>query len=341
MNIKDAINIRNQIKYNIMEHNMAELEELKDIEGNIIQVGDFVLTSPQEIDYAFYDLDHEDYYLGSINIYKNPYPKIILHITGINRDRNLPHKLSSINAKSINRDYWLRLYNHIPEFKSLPLQANSLSEFYSAYKTYLQEKMQQGDLDAMVLLAEYLYNERLFLLAKKYLEEASDQGHAYASYLLAEKNRLILSPPADQFWSDNRAENCKFYLERSAEQGNPTALYVLGYYYQYGKESYKKNPQKAVEFYQLSAEQDYPYAMCNLADKYEQGKGIEQDYAKALDYYQRAAKFRIPEAMYSIGKLYLEGKGIEKDIEQAKIWLEQASFYRYRPAKKLLLKLMD
>lgn len=191
----------------------------------------FVLTTEQEIDYAFYDLDHENYYLNSIDVYQNPYKKIILHIELIHREREFPNKLSSFNAKAINRSYWLRLTHHKPTFKTLPFEAQTISEYYNIYKKYLNGKMIDGDLDAMVLLAEYLYEDKTdesIATSKQYLETASQHGHAYTSYLLAKRNRMVLSPPADKFWMDNREENCKYYLTLSAEQGNRSALYYLG-----------------------------------------------------------------------------------------------------------------
>ena len=40
---------------------------------------------------------------NSIDVYQNLYKKIILHIESIHREREFPNKLSSLNAKSINR----------------------------------------------------------------------------------------------------------------------------------------------------------------------------------------------------------------------------------------------
>lgn len=327
---------------------MQGITELKDTNGKIIREGDFVLITQKECDYTFYDLDHENYYLASMNIYDNPYPSIILYVEHINQDQQ--QIITSMNAKSIDRSYWLRLNNYVPQFKSFPLEANNLNEFYAAYKKYLHEKMEADDLNAMVLLAEYYGKtsssdyyafDSAMQKYKKYLESASEKGHAYASYLLSEQYRLILSPPRDKYFSENRSENYKFYVERSAAQGNPTALGILGYNYQYGKDGYKKDLEKAFELYRLSAEQNHPYGLSNLADKYEHGSGVKQDYEQALNLYLKAAAFRVPSAMYDIGNMYLNGKGVEKDVEQAKIWLEKASFYGYKPAKKALLSLYN
>ena len=326
------------------------IEEFKDVDFENIKSGDFLLTTRREIDYAFYDLDHEHYYLDSINIYDNPYPSEILYVTSVNRsDREQPQKISSINANATDgRASWLRHNYYVRKFKSLALEASNLQEFKEVYRKYLHEKMQQGDLDAMVLLGEYLKNsgsndyythDDIQKTAKKYLESASERGHAYASYLLSQQYRMTLSPNNAKYYAENRPENYKFYIERSAKQGNRTALCILAYNHQYGKEGYPEDAKKAFELYSLSAEQDYPYATCNVGDKYEHGAGVELNYEKAFEYYQRAAKYRIPQALFRIGNLYLEGKGVAKDIEQAKIWLEQAAFYDDKNAKKVLRRL--
>lgn len=200
------------------------------------------------------------------------------------------------------------------------------------------EKMLDGDLDAMVLLAEYLYEDKTYesiATSKQYLETASQYGHAYASYLLAKRNRMVLSPPADKFWMDNREQNYKYYLTLSEEQGNRSALYYLGVWYENGQEGFKKNIDKAIEFYTLSAQQNYPAAMSKLADKLEKGLGITQDISRAFDYFQQASKFRIPEAMFRLGKMLLEGHGIVQDIDLATMWIKKAAFYGNRDAKKI------
>ena len=323
---------------------MTGLIELKDNNGKTIQQCDFVLISQKEQDYTFYDLGHENYYLGSINSYDNPYPKIILQVERINR--NQQQEITSLNIQSIQMNYWLQLNNFVPQFKSFGFNATNLNEFYEAYKGYLNDHANNGDLDAMVLLAEYYQKtptndshifDEAYQKSKFYLETASEKGHAYASYLLSQQYRMTLSSPYDKYYSENRPENYKLYLERSAEQGNRTALYILAYCYEHGKDGYAKDLKKAFELYYSSATQDYPYAMCNLADKYEHGIGTEQNYQKAIEYYQKASEYRIPEAMSSIGNMYLKGHGVPQDIEQAKIWLKKASNLNYKPAKKTLL----
>ncbi|MBH2001028.1 MAG: sel1 repeat family protein [Moraxellaceae bacterium] len=327
------------------------IEEFQDVDIECIKVGDFLFTTTREINCTFFSVEHSEYYLFSVDIYDNPYPSQILHVKSVNRDKQQPQNINSINSDATDgRVSHLGLNGYVPKFKSLALEASNLQEFREVYKKYLHEKMQQGDLDAMVLLAEYEQNtpsrdmaifDQAYLKAKQYLETASENGHAYASLCLAKMYRLISAPHKAKFWAENRPENYKLYIQRSAEQSNPVAQYMLADHYEHKDEGFKKDLKQAVYWYQKAAEQEYPYAMCNLADKYEHGIGIEQDYAKALDYYQQAAQFRIAEAIYSIGKMYLEGKGVVQDIEQARIWLEQASSYSYSPAKKLLLKLMD
>ena len=73
-----------------------------------------------------------------------------------------------------------------------------------------------------------------------------------------------------------------------------------------------------------------------MADKYEHGLGVAQDYKKAIELYSYAAQYRIPEAMFSLGNLYLQGKGVLCDVIQAQLYFEQSARLGYAPAKRSL-----
>jgi len=63
---------------------------------------------------------------------------------------------------------------------------------------------------------------------------------------------------------------------------------------------------------------------CNLADMYEYGKGVEQDYQQALFWYNEAAKLNNGVAEYSLGGMFDLGRGVTRDIDAAIAWLERA-----------------
>jgi len=67
----------------------------------------------------------------------------------------------------------------------------------------------------------------------------------------------------------------------------------------------------------LAAAQGNTSALSNLGDLYENGLGVERDYAKAKYYYELAAAQGHANAQYNLGILYLIGLGVERDYAKA------------------------
>lgn len=90
----------------------------------------------------------------------------------------------------------------------------------------------------------------------------------------------------DEFASDvENFNSCKV----QAEQGDPTAQYVLATIYNNGQ-GVEKNSQKAVEWYTKSAEQNNDLAQYSLGVMYEFGEeGLEKDENEAQKWYRLAA----------------------------------------------------
>ena len=60
-----------------------------------------------------------------------------------------------------------------------------------------------------------------------------------------------------------------------------------------------------------------PAGCYNLANKYYQGKGVEQDYSKAAELYKQACDGSFFKGCMILGALYTEGKGVEQDYSKA------------------------
>lgn len=59
--------------------------------------------------------------------------------------------------------------------------------------------------------------------------------------------------------------------------------------------------------------------------RYENGDGVEQDYALAAQWYQKAADQGYAAAQYSLGLLYEKNLGVPQDYEKAYFWLSLAA----------------
>lgn len=77
-------------------------------------------------------------------------------------------------------------------------------------------------------------------------------------------------------------------------------------------------------------------AKCNLADKYEHGQGVPQDYQQALYWYSQSAAQNNCVAQYSLGNLYLRGLGVPRNVETARQWLRKSAAQGYEDAQKVL-----
>ena len=74
-------------------------------------------------------------------------------------------------------------------------------------------------------------------------------------------------------------------------------------------------------------------AKCNLADKYEHGVGVPQNYKQALYWYMKSAEQENCVAQYSLGNMYKDGRGVPQDLEQARTWFAKSAAHGYEPAQ--------
>ena len=148
-----------------------------------------------------------------------------------------------------------------------------------------------------------------------HLEKAAKMNNTYAQGLLGECYR--------QIWESEKA---KYWLEKSANQGDAVGEYYLGlYYYQgtdilgttidYGKARYW--------FTRAASHQNEvsPLAQTELGNIYSEGKGVAKNLQKAKEWYQKAADQGFVVAQARIGDVYYE----ENNVQKAKYWYEKAA----------------
>jgi TPR repeat protein len=169
---------------------------------------------------------------------------------------------------------------------------------------------------------------------------AAEQGFAPAQanlgYLYAEGKGV----------KQDSAEAAKWY-RKAAEQGWASAQANLGYLYAQGK-GVKQDSAEAAKWYRKAAEQgdtdaqkaldrisgnqcreaaEHGDAMAqnNLGMMYEQGQGVEQNYAEAANWYRKAAEQGLALAQCNLGFLYAKGNGVEQNtVEAAKLHRQAA-----------------
>ncbi len=84
------------------------------------------------------------------------------------------------------------------------------------------------------------------------------------------------------------------------------------------------------------AERGDPEAQLQVAERYESGDGVPQDFTQAMTWYNKAAAQNHPTAYYHLGRVYLRGLGVPADAEHARSLLEKAKGLGSKAAERLL-----
>lgn len=74
-----------------------------------------------------------------------------------------------------------------------------------------------------------------------------------------------------------------------------------------------------------AAAQGDPSAQFEVAARFAEGKGIDQDFKSAVQWYLRSASSGFAQAQYRLGTHYERALGVDKDAERARIWYGRAA----------------
>ena len=156
-------------------------------------------------------------------------------------------------------------------------------------------------------------NENIYKdLSNEELDKKADLGDIDA--IIEKASRLYANPEA----TEKDYEDAVKYFKKAAQKGNAEGQYHLGFAYLQGL-GIEANPQKAYEYFVLSAEQNYIEAefcagyMCELGI----GTGEDPNYEKAAEFYRKAAEKGHDMALCFLGDFsYFGLGGILKQILQ-------------------------
>jgi len=109
-----------------------------------------------------------------------------------------------------------------------------------------------------------------------------------------------------------------------ATHQDPVGLNKLGLRYEEGK-GVSQDFAKAMRLYRAAAAGGNISALNNIGWLYERAKGVPRDYAQAMLWYRKAANGGLATAMNNIGLLYYTGLGVPQDYAQAASWFEKAA----------------
>ena len=173
-------------------------------------------------------------------------------------------------------------YKYYEEKLESIINAKKLSE--------LENKINDGDVDSIVELADLYCNSRFIMLP--------DQPF---TRLIPTKNAL---------------KKALELYEAAINMNHPIAMYQLADLYRDGK-YLDKDEKKAFELYNKSANLDCVHAYYKLGICYEYGYGTNMDLAKAIEYYTIASNKGHFYATLKLASIYLEGEYVKQDVDKA------------------------
>lgn len=175
--------------------------------------------------------------------------------------------------------------------------------------SWYKKAAQQGDIKAQFELGVLLWIEGNN-------EEEKSQGMTLI-HQAAEKNLAEAQFMVGSIYGIRKDINESYkWISRAAEQGDASALNMLGRYYEWGL-GVPKNIPKAIEARKKSVDLGNPDAQVSLGEMYEQGRGVKRDYKKAAELYKLAADQGNGDGQANLGNLYNLGRGVVRDASEA------------------------
>lgn len=176
---------------------------------------------------------------------------------------------------------------------------------------YYEMAAKQNNALGMTNLADLYIQEDKLKKAKPLLVKAAEKEHGYAQYLLA-MNFF--------YYKQENNKEALYWLEKSASNDEPEALYQLGLYY-----AEKADLAKAIKYYQRAAELNNAESALELYYIYGEGFGVEQDEDKALFFLKKAAESGNQEVLDELAAMALSGQG-NMDTKEAEYWIKKAGY---------------
>ncbi len=113
---------------------------------------------------------------------------------------------------------------------------------------------------------------------------------------------------APWYLSLNNIESYIFYSEKAARLGDATTAFNLGYFFDIGKET-PRDPLRALYWYNVAKDLNFPAAFHNLACKYLAGEDVEKDEVQAVALYTEATALDYAPSINDLGRCHRYGLG--------------------------------
>lgn len=194
------------------------------------------------------------------------------------------------------------------------LNAEGVAQDKAEAKKWLQQAADQGQSDAqqtLAMLAMPLDGKGDMTEAMTRFRKAADQGQALSQYFLG---AYLLR--------DGKVAEARDYLGKAARQGHAPAQAMLAQVLL--NTGLPADDAEAIVLLEKAATQKERNAQVMLAQRYETGSGVPKDYAQALKLYTEAAAAGNQVAKLALARMHDHGIGVPEDSGKAQTLRREA-----------------
>ena len=180
--------------------------------------------------------------------------------------------------------------------------------------------IQNGVCKDVYQMTKVLNLEELNILKKQVVHRIQSDAFLPKDYAIRAINVIAQCVGLSIFEKNEKNSN----VQEKNDVSDQWEQYNIGFSYEFGTES-EINYEKAVYWYNKSAEQGNSWAMNRLGDCYSEGKGINKDEHLAFEWYKKGAEYGDHTAQLNLGYCYYAGKGISNNYREAVNMFQKAA----------------
>ena len=181
--------------------------------------------------------------------------------------------------------------------------------------------------------ANAAYERRDLDALGRILEEYERNTEGVWAFAVADANECYKRGVS--LWNKRKFTEAVQWFERGLQldPNHAAQQFHLGLAYYQGLGVPQTDCTLAAIWWRKAAEQGYAEAQNNLGRLYEEGEGIEHDYAGAAYWYRKAAEQNHVTSQFNLAVMYELGHGVPQDLAQAATWYRKAAEQGYAPAQ--------
>lgn len=189
-------------------------------------------------------------------------------------------------------------------------------------ESWLKKAAEAKHAGAMRALGEfYLASnpaQQNYAKARDWFSRLDKLGDPYGLYYLGQMD--------ENGWGGKKSlKSAIGYYYKAADKKVPAAIYRLATFHEHGLGGLKKDKSKAIDHYRQGAELGHAVCMYNLSVMLDSMDEKPQLKAEVMPWLLRAAAAGLVAAEYQIGTRYQQGRGVQQDFVAAAAWFNRAA----------------